>query len=219
MGARREPPRQVRRHRIARQVDPRLGEARRTGSRHLSFPFRLHQVYSHQRISQLFLEEERERELEALYETGIADALNRADAPIGSGAPDADPSASAIATAESAGVSKQTTETLMAGERIMEALDLADAELETFREYEEEKRKGGLAATVAPPPRNAVLAAYDVEPEEWVLRVVEKVPGTALYDALLVLPFGKVISLMRYLNVWAQRVRSLFYLFHSPYRR
>ncbi len=95
----------------------------------------------------------------------------------------------------------------MAGERIMEALDLADAELETFREYEEAKRRGGLAASVAPPPRNAVLAAYDVEPEEWVLRVVQKVPGTALYDALLVLPFGKVVSLMRHLNVWAQRVR------------
>ena len=96
----------------------------------------------------------------------------------------------------------------MAGERIIEALDLADAEIETFREYEEAKRKGGLAGTVAPPPRNPVLAAYDVEPEEWVLRVVEKVPGTALYDALLVLPFGKVVSLMRYLNVWAQRVRT-----------
>ncbi|KAI0750905.1 WD-repeat-containing protein [Daedaleopsis nitida] len=151
----------------------------------------------------LFLEEERERELEALYEAGVADTLNRVDAPIGSGAPGADPSAPD--GAETAAVSKQTTETLMAGERIMEALELADTELETFREYEEARRKGGLAATVAPPPRNAVLAAYDVEPEEYVLRVVQKVPGTALYDALLVLPFGKVVSLMRYLNIWAQR--------------
>ena len=156
----------------------------------------------------LFLEEERERELEALYETGVADALNRSDAPIGSGAPGADPAAAAADGVEAAGVSKQTTETLMAGERIMEALELADNEIETFREYEEAKRKGGLAGTVAPPPRNPVLAAYDVEPEEWVLRVVEKVPGTALYDALLVLPFGKVVSLMRYLNIWAQRVRT-----------
>ncbi|RDX55728.1 WD40 repeat-like protein [Lentinus brumalis] len=151
----------------------------------------------------LFLEEEREHELEALYEAGIADTLNRTDAPIGSGAPGADPSA--VDGAETTGVSKQTTETLMAGERIMEALELADNEIEAFREYEEAKRKGGLAATVAPPPRNPVLAAYDVEPEEYVLKVVERVPGTALYDALLVLPFGKVVSLMRYLNIWAQR--------------
>ncbi|RPD67061.1 WD40 repeat-like protein [Lentinus tigrinus ALCF2SS1-7] len=150
----------------------------------------------------LFLEEERERELEALYEGGIADSLNQADAPIGSGVPGAEPT---DAAAETTGVSKQTTETLMAGERIMEALELADNEIEAFREYEEAKRKGGLAATVAPPPRNPVLAAYDVEPEEYVLKVVQRVPGTALYDALLVLPFGKVVSLMRYLNIWAQR--------------
>ena len=88
----------------------------------------------------------------------------------------------------------------------MEALDLADNEIAAFREYEEAKAKGGLSEEIAPPPRNQVLAAYDLEPEEYVLRVVEKVSGTALYDALLVLPFGKVVSLMRYLNYWAQKV-------------
>ena len=93
-------------------------------------------------------------------------------------------------------MSKQTTETLMAGERIMEALELADAEREAQRAYEAARAGGGLAADVAPPPRHPVLAAHDVEPERYVLRVVERVPGTALYDALLVLPFGKVVSLM-----------------------
>ena len=152
------------------------------------------------------MEEERERELELLYESGIAENLNREDAPIGSGAADAD-GAPATTSAEATAVSKQTTETLMAGERIMEALDLADAEIATFREYEEAKSKGGLLEQVAPPPRNQVLAAYDMSPEEYVLRVVEKVSGTALYDALLVLPLGKVVSLLQYLNYWAQQVR------------
>ena len=101
----------------------------------------------------------------------------------------------------------------MAGERIMEALELADTEIETLREYEEAKRKGGLAEGVAPPPRHPVLAAYDVEPEDYVLKVVERVPSTALYDALLVLPFGKVVSLMRYLNVWAQQVCIHMFLY------
>ncbi|KAL1944244.1 hypothetical protein VTO73DRAFT_3429 [Trametes versicolor] len=153
----------------------------------------------------LFLEEERERELEALYDSGIADSLNRPDAAIGSGAPDADPSAATSAGAETGAVTKQTTETLMAGERIMEALELADAELEALREYEDARARGGLAESVAPPPRHPVLAAYDVAPEAYVLQVVERVPATALYDALLVLPFGKVVSLMRFLNVWAQK--------------
>ncbi|KAI0082587.1 WD40 repeat-like protein [Panus rudis PR-1116 ss-1] len=155
----------------------------------------------------LFLEEERERELETLYETGIADAMNREDSVIGSGADGAAPTNAN--TAEVTGVSKQTTETLMAGERIIEALDLAQGEIDVFREYEDVKAKGGLGEQIAPPPRNPVLAAYDVEPEEYVLMVVERINSTALYDALLVLPFGKVLVFMRFLNHWAQKEWNL----------
>ncbi|KAF5322187.1 hypothetical protein D9619_000449 [Psilocybe cf. subviscida] len=153
----------------------------------------------------LFLEEEREKELEKIYESGIADSLNRVDAPIGSGAEGGAPAGTT--EAEVTGVTKQTTETLMAGERIMEALELADTERETFREYEEamSRLSEDDAMRMQAPPRNPVLAAYDLEPEAWVLRVVEKVPSVALQDALLVLPFGKVVSLMVYLNIWAQK--------------
>jgi U3 small nucleolar RNA-associated protein 12 len=155
----------------------------------------------------LFLEEEREKELEQLYENGIADSMNRVDAPIGSGAEEGPTNGIAEAT-EMAAVSKQTTETLMAGERIMEALDLADTEREKFRDYEEtmSRMSENDAMRLQPPPRNPVLAAYDLEPEAYVLRVVEKVQSTALQDALLVLPFRKVVSLMMYLNIWAQKV-------------
>ena len=153
----------------------------------------------------LFLEEEREKELERLYESGIADSLNRVDATIGSGVEDR-PMNGASET-ELATVTKQTSETLMAGERIMEALDLADTERETFREYEESMARFSEndVMKLQPPPRNPILAAYGLEPEAWVLRVVEKVPSTALHDALLVLPFGNVVSLMVYLNIWAQK--------------
>ncbi|KAE9410369.1 WD40 repeat-like protein [Gymnopus androsaceus JB14] len=139
----------------------------------------------------LFLEEEREKELEALYDSGAVDALNRRDLPIGSGVGDGVVDSSAVA--EATGVSKQTTETLMAGERIMEALDLADAERTVFREYEEAMSRlpEDDAMRLQPPPRNPVLAAYDMEPETYVLKVVEKVQSTALHDALLALPFGK----------------------------
>lgn len=151
--------------------------------------------------------------MEKLYESGIADTLNRVDAPIGSGT--ADGVIDAVSDAEVAAVTKQTTETLMAGERIMEALDLADTERETMQEYEEAMAR--LSETDAmrmqPPARNPVLAAYDLEPDAYVLRVVEKVPSTALQDALLVLPFGKVVSLMVYLNIWAEKVLHRFTLF------
>jgi U3 small nucleolar RNA-associated protein 12 len=112
------------------------------------------------------------------------------------------------AQAEIAAVTKQTTETLMAGEKIMEALDLADAERAAMKEFEEHKSTlpGADAIVLQPPPRNPILAAYGLEPEEYVLKVVERVQSTALHDALLVLPFGKVVSLMGYLNIWAQNV-------------
>lgn len=143
-----------------------------------------------------------------MYERGIADSLNREDAPIGSGAEGMQ--GDAVSQAEATAVTKQTTETLMAGERIMEAIDLADGERAVFQEYEEAmSRLPEDYAMRMQPPRNPVLAAYDLEPDLYVLRVVEKVPSTALEDALLVLPFGKVVSLMGYLNLWAQKV-SIF---------
>ena len=141
--------------------------------------------------------------------------MNRNDAPIGSGAGEA--SGDVTAQAEATSVSKQTTETLMAGERIIEALDLADNERKVFAEYEEAMAKldEDDAMRMQAPPCHPILAAYGLEPEAYVLKVVEKVPSTALHDALLVLPFQKVVSLMGYLNVWAQKVRSFANVLHQ----
>ena len=157
---------------------------------------------------QLFLEEERERELEQLYETGLVESMNRSDEAVGSGVPDVD--GTAEQQAEATSVSKQTTETLMSGERVMEALDIADSERIAQAEFLEAKAKlaPSEADKLSPPSKNAVLAAYQMEPDEYVLNVVEKINGTALLDALLVLPFGKVVSLMVYLNEWAKKVST-----------
>jgi len=151
----------------------------------------------------LFLEEERERELEDIFENGLVDTLNRSQLP---GEDD-----TTRASAEVAAVTKQTTETLMAGERIMEALDLADGERTALQEYNEQVARASTteAPSLQPPPRNPILAALDLEPEAYVLRVIERVSSTALHDALLVLPFAKVISLMYYLDTWARAVRII----------
>lgn len=141
--------------------------------------------------------------MEHLYESGLAETLNQPDDVIGQGE-----NTSGGASAEVAAVTKQTTESLMAGERIMEALDLADNERAALQDFEDQKARVGTleAAGLQPPPRNPILAALDLDPDGYVLRVVEKIPRTALYDALLVLPFGKVLSLMRYLDIWATKV-------------
>ncbi|KAH8118406.1 WD-repeat-containing protein [Phellopilus nigrolimitatus] len=147
--------------------------------------------------------------LEQLYESGLVETMNRSDEAIGSRAPDNEDGAQP--SAEATSVSKQTSETLMAGERVMEALDLADAERVAFTEYQDAKAKlpASEAERLQPPSRNAILAAYDMKPDQYVLSVIEKIHGTALMDALLVLPFGKVLSLMIYLNEWAKKAQNI----------
>lgn len=164
----------------------------------------------------LFLEEEREKELEKLYEGGIADTLNREDAPFGSGVEGSH--ADGTAGPEATVVQKHTTETLMAGERIMEALELADGERDGMKRYQEvvDRLPESEKPKVAPPPPNAVLTALQLTPEAYVLRTVERVPAAALYDALLVLPFTKVTSLLRYMDLWASQVSSRPFHFRLP---
>lgn len=159
----------------------------------------------------LFLEEERERDLERLYDANLAETMNRDDdhIGIGRGADGAD-SGGTQEQVEVGQVTKQTAETLMAGEKIMEALDVADADLALLAEYEAAKsglNKAQISALPAP-ARNPLLVMQGLEAEAYVLQVVEKVPSTALQDALLVLPFNHVLSLMKYLNEWARRVRA-----------
>lgn len=159
----------------------------------------------------LFLEEERERDLERLYDTNLAETMNRDDdhIGIGRGADGADSGGTQEQT-EVGQVTKQTAETLMAGEKIMEALDIADADLALLAEFEAAKlglNEAQISALPAP-ARNPLLVMQGLEAEAHVLQVIEKVPHTALQDALLVLPFNHVLSLMRYLDEWARRVRT-----------
>jgi U3 small nucleolar RNA-associated protein 12 len=151
----------------------------------------------------LFIEEEREKEMEAFYDAGLTDTMSRDEA-VSSGAGDG------LQASEVVGVSKQTSETLMAGEHVIEAIDLADGERAAFAAWEADKAtlSPEAAEKLPPPERNAILKAYDMEPEKYVLKVVEKVQAAALFDALLVLPFGKVVSLMTYLDEWAKRVST-----------
>lgn len=150
---------------------------------------------------QLFLEEERERELEELYSSNVNARADRDELRV---LPSGEIDPSATAQADSTEVHKSTTETLMAGERIMEALDVSVQDQELQRAYLESGEKE------APPPRNPLFSMYGgVGPQEYVLKVVRTIPAAALHDALLVLPFGKVIQLIEHLDFWAHKVRLL----------
>ncbi|KZS97786.1 WD-repeat-containing protein [Sistotremastrum niveocremeum HHB9708] len=153
----------------------------------------------------LFLEEEREQQLEGIFEGGIADSLNRSnrleDSPNGEGQPEKEANA----------VGKQTSDTLMSGEKIIEALEIADEERDTFQDYKDacSRLSQAEADRLPRPQKHAVLAAYDMEPSAYVLSVIEKITAANLPDALLILPFSKVISLLIYLGDWAEKRQNI----------
>lgn len=153
-------------------------------------------------VEQLFLEEERERELEEMYSNTTNARGDRDELRVL-------PSGEEVPQAESTEVTKSTTETLMAGERIMEALELSEADRTALRAFQEEVRRmpnEEMAKRVPAPSRNAVFSMYDnCSAEEYVLKVVRAIPPAQLQDALLVLPFGNVVQLIEHIDVWAHK--------------
>ncbi|KAJ6105520.1 hypothetical protein N7512_009037 [Penicillium capsulatum] len=159
----------------------------------------------------LFLEEEREKEMEEAYDSTLTASLEQEDGEDGE-------------KAEAVDAGKQTTSTLMAGEKIMEALDLGMEDLEVVREWRELKARNPKAAA---PDRNPLyLALGNVSAERHVLDTVQKIPAAALQDALLVLPFSKLSALFTFLNIWAERewnvpltCRVLFFMLKTHHRQ
>ena len=160
---------------------------------------------------QIFLEEEREKEIEELYESTLTSSLEK----------DEDP---ADGDSEVGAASKQTTETLMAGERISEALELGIADLNLLKDYGQAK----LSDPHTPyPQRNAIfLALGNISAEQHVMTVLQRIKASALHDALLVLPFASVPMLFTFLNIFAMRsmnisltCRILFFMLKTHHKQ
>ena len=160
---------------------------------------------------QIFLEEEREKELEEIYEKTLTTSLEQDEDVEG-------------AKAEVAAAGKQTIETLMAGEKISEALDVGMLDLEIMREYNEAKE---TQSNVALPPRDPIYLAHNnISAEAHLLNIIQRIKAAALQDALLVLPFDKVIALFSFLRLWAERqwnmpltCRILFFLLKTYHKQ
>jgi U3 small nucleolar RNA-associated protein 12 len=156
----------------------------------------------------LFLEEEREKELERLYnqeENDQADLMAVRQQKLKESGKDGE-------IEEAGAVLKQTAETQMAGEKIIEALNLAAEDLEAFQKYQSVKasmKDQAMAQKLAPPARNPVFLAFNnISAHAYVLKVVEKVPRPALEDALLVLPFAQVTMLLTHIDTWITKVNT-----------
>lgn len=151
---------------------------------------------------QVFLEEEKERELEEQYEETLLTSLE-------SGAGDDqftrdNGNADGEITDEVTGVNKQTVESLKAGERLMEALDLGVQEIESQEYYQTalkmwERKKSGEPP--AKPQPNAILLAVQKNPEQYIMEQLTRIKPSQLEDALLVMPFSYVIKFFKFLDI------------------
>ncbi|KNZ61285.1 hypothetical protein VP01_1426g3 [Puccinia sorghi] len=133
----------------------------------------------------LFLEEEREKELERLYnqeENDLADLMAVRQQKLKESGKEGE-------VEEAEAVLKQTAETQMSGEKIIEAINLAADDLNAFQNFELVKasmKDQAMAKKLAPPARNPIFSAFNnISAHAYVLKVVEKVPRPALEDALL----------------------------------
>ena len=159
---------------------------------------------------QIFLEEEREKELEELYESTLTTSLEAEEDPTEE-------------RPEAVSANKQTVSTLIAGEKIAEALEIGVPDVALMREYDVAKSTN---PSVAPPPRNPMFLAHNnISAESYVLTVITRIPAAALQDALLVLPFSQVSALFTFLAIWAEKgwnlpltCRVLFFMLKTHHK-
>lgn len=150
---------------------------------------------------EVFLEEEREKEMEEQYEDTLLDSLEgsngddafKKDGATGEGQED-----------EVTGVHKQTLESLKASERLMEALDLGTAVIEKEEEYEKAMKqwqKKKLGEPPMKPQENAILVAVNKRPEEYIMDTLVRIKPSQLEDALLVFPFSYILKFLKFIDI------------------
>ncbi|KAG8630637.1 hypothetical protein KVT40_002256 [Elsinoe batatas] len=141
----------------------------------------------------IFLEEERERELEQTYEATLAAQMDR-DLQTGEEGQEQD---------EVGAASKQTITTLTYGERIMEALEICKTDRAAVQGWEQQRE---INPNIAPPQRNLLFTALGgISAEQHVLNTIAKVPTAALNDSLLLIPFSTLPVLFSFLVTFFQR--------------
>lgn len=153
---------------------------------------------------QVFLEEEREREMDENYEDELISSLDKGEGDdIKPTDEDEDENSDAVTN-----VTKQSMEKLKAGEKLMEALDLCWEQVHLEEEYQRKLQlfQHGKNGMIKPtkPDTNALLKALNKPPSEYVLDTLVKIKPSQLEDALLVLPFSYTTKLLDFVRIWTR---------------
>ncbi|XP_049936725.1 uncharacterized protein LOC116265493 [Nymphaea colorata] len=135
-----------------------------------------------------FVEEEREKRLEEMFESGLDDPVEGLYAP-----KEELPDEGAVSLA-----GKQTQETLNSTDKLIDALDMAEMETQRILQHKEDV-KAGKASILQP---NVMMRG--LSPSEYVLHTISSVHSSDLVQTLLLLPFTDALRLMTYLKDWIE---------------
>lgn len=152
---------------------------------------------------QIFLEEERERELEQLYENTLLTSLDEDNAHERAGED---------GVVESTDPTKQSPETLIASEKITEALTLGVEDLSLLAEHATvvTRAKQNNSRPPAPPARHPIyLANNNISAPSYLLQILSRLPPQSLTDSLLLLSFSQLPALFTFLTLLAQEQRNI----------
>ncbi|KAJ6331283.1 hypothetical protein OIU76_009791 [Salix suchowensis] len=138
--------------------------------------------------SPFFIEEEKEKRLEEMFEADIENAFENKHVPR-----EELPEEGAVALA-----GKKTQETLTATDLIIDALDVAEVELQRIAEHQ--VSGGEHHGNVTEYQPNVVMLG--LSPSNYVLRAFTNIHTNDLEQALLALPFSDGLKLLSYFKDW-----------------
>jgi U3 small nucleolar RNA-associated protein 12 len=148
----------------------------------------------------VFLDEEKERQLEEMFdkvdgkEENTADVLLTARKNAEDGLDDDDDDEEAVDKPQSEAAVKQSILSVSAGDRIMEAIEMADKESKEITQFKKIKDEKSSITNRAPNPM-----MFGMDPPGYVLWILRSVKSVDLEASLLVLSLNHVERLMHYL--------------------
>lgn len=135
----------------------------------------------------LFIEEERENEMEHQYEENLIESLERDDNDMAATHENEDEDGEND-QGIGGSVSKHSVESLKAGERLFETLDICTTDLEEH-----------------PSPRHVILAALNISAERYLMDVLAKIKTPIVEDALLTFPLDRIVKLLKFVVIWLEK--------------
>lgn len=146
---------------------------------------------------QVFIEEEKEKEMDENYESTLLESLEGEETKLDEEKEED----------ESTAVTKQTMETLKAGEKLLEALEIGYKDIEDEENYKKATKKWKnkkIGEQPVKPAKDPLLSAMNKSGSEYILETLLKIKPAQLDDALLVLPFSFVLKFFKIIERWSQ---------------